>query len=201
MEEQPKTPPIKTEKPAAGSGAPPRPAKPATPTYEELKDHPVLVALHQRFPGAVEEAKSFLGQAMVRLRKESLVEVCRFLKEDPEMQFVMCTDITAVDRPEREKRFDVVYHLYSIRLNQRFRLKVWAADGEPVPSVVAVWSGANWLEREVYDMFGVPFEGHPDLKRILLPDGWHGFPLRKDYPIDRQDQDWIAKHMEIRKPY
>jgi len=102
-----------------------------------------------------------------------------------------------VDWPKREKRFDVVLNLYSFPKNERLRLKVWAADGEPVPTVSRVWPTANWLEREAYDMFGIVFEGHPNLTRILLPDGWQGFPLRKDYDILTQDTAWIRENLGI----
>src|SRR5207245_433406 len=98
-------------------------------------------------------------------------------------QFDYCVDVTAVHYPQREKQFDVIWILYSFARNERIRVKTMIADGETVPSAVSIWPAANWLEREVYDMFGIRFEGHPDLKRILLPDGWKGHPLRKDYGI------------------
>jgi NADH-quinone oxidoreductase subunit C len=112
-------------------------------------------------------------------------------------QFDYCVDITAAHYPEREKQFDVLWILYSFSKNERIRVKIMIADGESVPSAVSVWATANWLEREVYDMFGIRFDGHPDLKRILLPDGWKGYPLRKDYGIIQQDQEWVKANLGI----
>src|SRR5256885_717199 len=111
--------------------------------------------------------------------------------------FRSLADLTAVDWPKREKRFDVVLNLYSFAKNERLRLKVWAADAEEVPSVVGVWPTVNWQEREVFDMFGIVFSGHPDLKRILLPDEWQGYPLRKDYDILQQDTAWVRENLGI----
>ena len=102
-----------------------------------------------------------------------------------------------MDWPKRQKRFDVVLNLYSFSKNERLRVKTHAADGEKVPSVVAVWTTANWLEREAFDMFGIVFAGHPDLRRILLPEEWQGYPLRKDYDIIQQDTDWVKKNLGI----
>ena len=109
----------------------------------------------------------------------------------------MLTDETAVDYPKREKRFDIVYHLYSFERNNRLRLRVQVSAEEKVPSVTGVWPTANWLEREIYDMFGVVYEGHPDLKRILMPDEWVGHPLRKDYDILKQDEAWVKANLGI----
>jgi len=111
--------------------------------------------------------------------------------------FDYLVDLTAVHYPQRELPFDVVYVLYSFARNERIRVKAQIADGEAVQSVVQIWSTANWLERECYDMFGIVFEGHPDLKRILLPDGWQGHPLRKDYGIIQQDQQWVKVNLGI----
>jgi len=129
--------------------------------------------------------------------KTLLVAVCEFLKSDEGGAYTFLTDETAVDYPKREKRFEIIYQLYSFKLNHRLRLKVAAGAGEKIPSVVGVWATANWLEREVYDMFGVEYEGHPDLKRILLPDGWVGYPLRKDYDILKQDDAWVRENLHI----
>lgn len=109
----------------------------------------------------------------------------------------MLADLTAVDWPKRERRFDVVLNLYSFAKNERLRLKAQVGADEPVPSVCEVWPVANWLERECYDMFGIVFEGHPDLKRILLPEEWQGYPLRKDYDILRQDTAWVRENLGI----
>ena len=122
-------------------------------------------------------------------------EVLRRMREDE--QFDYCVDITAVHYPKREQPFDVVYILYSFHDNERVRVKTLITDGERLRSAVSIWPTANWLEREVFDMFGIEFDGHPDLKRILLPDGWKGHPLRKDYPILQQDKDWVQINLGI----
>ena len=115
-----------------------------------------------------------------------LLAVTRYLHDAPDAQFDYLSDLTATDWPPRttEGRFDVVYMLYSTRLRHRVRLKVKVGEQQPVASVTSIWPGANWLEREVYDMFGVTFIGHPDLRRILMPEDWQGFPERKDYPLE-----------------
>ncbi len=102
-----------------------------------------------------------------------------------------------MDWPKRERRFDLVLNLYSFAKNERLRLKVLLAEDEPVSSVESVWPTANWLEREVYDMFGIVFEGHPNLKRLLLPEEWQGYPLRKDYDILKQDEAWVRENLGI----
>ncbi|MBZ5514948.1 MAG: NADH-quinone oxidoreductase subunit C [Acidobacteriia bacterium] len=154
--------------------------------------------MQKRFPGAILDPVIFRHQPSVTVAKESLLQLCEFLRSDEGGEYTLLTDHTAVDYPKRDKRFDLVYHLYSFKRNDRLRLKVLAADGEKVPSVVSVWPTANWLEREVYDMFGVQYEGHPDLKRILLPDGWIGHPLRKDDDILKQDDAWVQANVGIK---
>jgi NADH-quinone oxidoreductase subunit C len=139
--------------------------------------------LRAAMPDAIEEVASFRDQVTVRVFKDRLVEVCTFLRDTPGLEFDFLTDLTAVDYPTRPKRFDVVLHLYSMTQNHLLRVKAAVAENETIGSVVPVWKTANWLERETYDMFGVVFEGHPDLRRILLPEDWEGFPLRKDYPL------------------
>jgi len=115
---------------------------------------------------------------------ERLLDVMHYLREAPEAAFDFCSDVTASDWPPRPKRFDVIYCLYSTRRRHRVRIKTRAAEHEPVPSVTSIWPAANWLEREVYDLFGVNFRGHPDRRRILMPDDWQGHPQRKDYPLE-----------------
>ncbi len=123
--------------------------------------------------------------------------ICRFLKSPAGGAYTLLTDETAADYPKREKRFDIIYHLYSFEGNNRLRLRVQVNAEEKVPSVVEIWPTANWLEREVFDMFGVVYEGHPDLKRLLLPDEWVGHPLRKDYDILKQDAAWVKANLGI----
>jgi len=130
----------------------------------------------------VEEQPS-RGMFWIAVRPQSIVSVARLLRDDPALDYKMLTDLTCVDRPETEKRFNVTYNFYSLSRNRRLFLRVRAAEGEPVPSLAGVFASADWAEREVYDLFGVVFEGHPDLRRIELPDDWDGHPLRKDYPI------------------
>lgn len=141
------------------------------------------------------EALTYLGQNYMVVDRSLIPELLEILRSDE--QFDYCVDITAVHYRERAKQFDVIWVLYSFPRNQRIRVKTPIADGESLPTSVPIWPGANWLEREVYDMFGITFDGHPDLKRILLPDGWHGHPLRKDYGILQQDQEWVQINLGI----
>lgn len=188
-------PNVPAKPPAA---APPKPAAaPKPPIKPEPWSSPLLDAIQKRFPGAITEAVIFRNMPSLNVTKEHLVAVCQFLKGPDGGAYTLLTDETAVDYPKREKRFDIVYHLYSFEGNNRLRLRVQVGDGDKVPSVTGVWPTANWLEREVYDMFGVEYEGHPDLKRILLPDGWTGHPLRKDYDILKQDTDWVKANLGI----
>ena len=148
-----------------------------------------------RFGDSIREATLDRKQAILVVARERLVEIAQYSRDDEQFNFL--TDLTAVDWPKREKRFDVVLNLYSFLKNERLRLKVHAAESEPVSSVTGVWPVANWLEREAFDMFGIVFEGHPGLKRILLPDEWQGHPLRKDYDILTQDTAWVRENLGI----
>jgi NADH-quinone oxidoreductase subunit C len=190
------TPPPKPAPPPAAA-APPPPPKPAPPPKVDLKapvDSPVLKALQAQLPQAVVEVSFHAGETTVLLKKENLLEVCRFLKEDPNLQMDYLSNLCGVDFPDRPERFEVVYHLFSISLKHRINLKVRTADGDPVPSVTGVWRTANWHEREVLDLLGVSFDGHPDPRRILLTDEWQGHPLRKEYPTKGYDRD----HLKLR---
>jgi NADH-quinone oxidoreductase subunit C len=133
--------------------------------------------------GAVSAYKVAFGQLTLDARAEDIVKLMTFLRDDPRCQFVSFIDACAVDWPAREKRFDVVYNLLSPKLNRRIRVKVETDEATPVPSVVAVYPGADWFEREAYDLYGVLFVGHPDLRRILTDYGFEGYPLRKDFPL------------------
>jgi NADH-quinone oxidoreductase subunit C len=133
--------------------------------------------------GAVTAYRVAFGQLTLDARAEDIVKVMTFLRDDPRCQFVSFIDACAVDWPAREKRFDVVYHLLSPKLNKRVRVKVEADEATPVPSVVSVYPGADWFEREAYDLYGVLFVGHPDMRRILTDYGFEGYPLRKDFPL------------------
>lgn len=212
----PKTEPVSAEPappsaPAAEKPAPPKAApaaghKPAPPprkgptitvdiTGDALIDH-----IRARFGDKITEAVATLGQQVIRVKKESLVELCSFLHDDDETLFDMCADLTAVHWPERAgQEFDIVIQLYSVPKNRRLRVKANLAEGQACPSLTGIWAGANWMEREVFDMFGIQFEGHPDLRRILLPSDWPGHPLRKEYPIEYRDNAWTDKHLDYRE--
>jgi NADH-quinone oxidoreductase subunit C len=143
-----------------------------------------ITALQSAMPGAITQLSFHVGDWTVIVPADKLLEAGRFLRDTPEAGFDFCSDVTASDWPPRAQRFDVIYCLYSTRHRHRVRLKVRAGDGEPVSSVTGLWPSANWLEREVYDLFGVNFVGHPDRRRILMPEDWQGFPQRKDYPLE-----------------
>jgi NADH-quinone oxidoreductase subunit C len=145
-----------------------------------------LQLLREKYPDAVLDTLLLQGDATAVIRPEFLTKVIDFLKTDPQLLFDVLIDITAVDYPERKPRFDVVYHLMSLSFTRRLRLKVPVEDGESLDSLTPWWGSANWLEREVWDMFGIRFAGHPDLKRILMYEEFEGHPLRKDYPIHKR---------------
>lgn len=194
------TPPSKpAAAPPPAGAAPPKPAAPAPPKPPVLLQTPLnneLVARVQaKFGAGLLEAIEDRKQATFTVECTRLAEIALYLRD--EEKFDLLSDLTAVDWPKRDKRFDVVLNLYSFVKNERLRVKARAADGEHVPSVVGVWPTANWLEREAFDMFGIVFAGHPDLRRILLPDGWQGFPLRKDYDIIQQDTAWVKEKLGI----
>jgi len=134
-------------------------------------------------PGAVNGYELAFGELNITANAADIVKVAKYLRDDPSCQFVNIIDVTAVDYPGREQRFDVVYHMLSPRLNQRIRVKVMTDEVTPVPSVIEVFRGADWFERETYDLYGVLFTGHPDMRRILTDYGFEGHPLRKDFPM------------------
>jgi NADH-quinone oxidoreductase subunit C len=188
----PAPPPSGDPKPAAHTPA--APAKPGGPVPVPW-DSPMVGKLKGQYGSGIREANTYLGQNYMIVEPSIVSELLQILRDRE--QFDYCVDITAVHYPEREKQFDVIWILYSFARNERIRVKIMIADGESVPSAVSVWATANWLEREVFDMFGIRFDGHPDLKRILLPDGWKGHPLRKDYGIIQQDQEWVQANLGI----
>ena len=195
----PKAPaPVAPKKPAAK--APPEPPSgptdPEPPEDLEIPGH--VQALQSGVSDAVSKVTYWVGDWSVIVPADRLLEVMNFLRNDAATVFDYCSDITATDWPPRQQRFDVIYCLYSTRFRHRLRVKVRAAEGEAVPSVTGIWSGANWLEREVYDQFGVNIVNHPDLRRILMPDEWQGYPQRRDYPLEgpgeflmENPQDWL----------
>jgi len=189
----PKTPAAAAATPAT---APPKPAAPAKPVGPvPMPWSSPMVEKYKRQYGSGLDAQTYLGQNYFSVDRSLIPNILKLLRD--EEQFDYCVDVTAVHYPKREKQFDVVWILYSFPRNERVRVKTQIADGESLPSAVPIWATANWLEREVFDMFGIKFDGHPDLKRILLPDGWKGFPLRKDYGILQQDQEWVQINLGI----
>ncbi|HEX3322145.1 MAG TPA: NADH-quinone oxidoreductase subunit C [Terriglobales bacterium] len=204
MSEETKTPPPPeggaqpaAPKPAAPApAAPPKPAAPAKPAGPvPLPWDSPLVAKYKRQFGSGLEAQSYLGQNYFTVDSSLIPNFLLLLRDDEGFDY--CVDITAVHYPKREKQFDLVWILYSHGKNERIRVKTQIAETDTPPSSVAIWPTANWLEREVFDMFGIRFEGHPDMKRILLPDGWKGYPLRKDYGIIQQDTEWVQINLGI----
>jgi len=162
----------------------------------DASDNKLVKKLKGKFPGAVLEAVEFIGQVSIRIEPGHIVDVCRFLRDEPETKFNYLSDLTCVHYPmDPERPLEVVYNLYSISRNERVRLKVAIAEGASVDSVTGVWPSANWMEREVYDLFGVNFLNHPDLRRILLPPDWEGHPLRKDYPLEFIENEWTKRHL------
>ncbi len=143
----------------------------------------------------IPEAWTDRKQTILIVAREQLLEVSKYCRDAEKFDYL--ADLTAVDWPKRERRFDLILNLYSFPKNERLRLKVFVGENEPVATVSDIWPAANWLEREVYDMFGIGFEGHPDLRRILLPEEWQGFPLRKDYDILKQDTAWVKENLGI----
>jgi NADH-quinone oxidoreductase subunit C len=154
-----------------------------------------MIAKFKGLYGSGIESLTYAGQDYMVVDRSLIPDILHVLRN--EEQFDYCVDITAVHYPKREKQFDVVWVLYAFARNQRIRLTTRILDGESLPSSVPIWPTANWLEREVFDMFGIKFDGHPDLKRILLPDGWKGYPLRKDYGILEQDTEWVQINLGI----
>jgi NADH-quinone oxidoreductase subunit C len=192
------TPPVSPAgaKPPAAPAKSAAPAPPKPPASPQVPLNNELVGrVRAKFGAALLEAIEERKQAILIVERGQLAEIVLYLRD--EEKFDMLSDLTAVDWPRREKRFDVVLNLYSFPKNERLRLKVHAADGEQVPSVTDAWPAANWLEREVFDMFGIVFAGHPELKRILMPDEWQGYPLRKDYDILQQDTAWVRENLGI----
>jgi NADH-quinone oxidoreductase subunit C len=187
---KPATPAARPAAPAAAHPAPPKPAGPVPTPW----DSP-MVAKFKREYGSGVNPLTHLGQNYLEVDRSLIPDLLRILRDDE--QFDYCVDITAVHYPKREKQFDVLWILYSFARNERIRVKTQVADGESIASAVSIWATANWLEREVFDMFGIKFDGHPDLKRILLPDGWKGHPLRKDYGIIQQDNEWVQINLGI----
>lgn len=182
--------------PAPGAPKPPVKKKEEGPKPTDASGHPLVKKLNAKFGDSISEAVEFIGQLSINVERTRIVEICDFLKSDEESPFNYLSDLTCVHYPDRkEAPFDVVYNLYSIPANERVRLKVVTNDDSEVDSVTGVWPAANWLEREVFDLFGIRFRNHPDLRRLLLPPDWEGYPLRKDVALEFVENEWTAKHL------
>lgn len=178
---------------APGAPKPPVKKKDEGPKPTDAGAHPLVKKLKAEFGDAVGDAVEFIGQLSVNVAGARIVEICEFLKADRETSFNYLSDLTCVHWPRTPAPFEIVYNLFSIESNERVRLKV--RTGASVDSVTGVWPAANWLEREVFDLFGVHFNNHPDLRRLLLPPDWEGFPLRKDYPLEFIENEWTTRHL------
>ena len=177
-----------------GTPKPPVKKKDDGPRPTDASGHPLVKKLKAKFGDAIRDASEFVGQLSVNVAGEQIVPICDFLRTDAESTFNYLSDLTCVHYPDRkEAPFEVVYNLYSISTHERVRLK--AQTSESIGSVTGVWPAANWLEREVFDLFGVHFENHPDLRRLLLPPDWEGYPLRKDFPLEFVENAWTERHL------
>lgn len=161
----------------------------------------MLARVEAAFPGKIRERHAEHGDATVVLDRGDAAAVLAALRTQPDFDFALLTDLTGVDFFGREPRFEVVYHLYSLRHNRRLRVKVrLTEDAAELPSAAGVWKAADWLEREVWDMFGIRFTDHPDLRRILMYEEFQGYPLRKDYPVDKR-QPLVEERDPLSRPW
>jgi NADH-quinone oxidoreductase subunit C len=190
-QEQPAPPPAKPVPPKPAAAPPKPPAVMAATPWEDGLTRMLAERFGDRIPGF----STYVGQNFLTALPEAVVPILEFLKLEADFDYLV--DITAVDWPKRPQRFDLVYVLYSFARNERVRVKTLIAEGERPATAVPVHLTANWLEREVFDMFGIEFEGHPDMRRILMPDEWQGYPLRKDYSILKQDDQWVQENLGI----
>lgn len=179
----------------AGAPKPPVKKKEEGPKPVNASNHPLVKRLQETLGEAVTEATEFLGQLSIQVAHPKAKEACEALKLDPQTPFDYLSDLTCVHYPDNKTApFQIIYNLYSISKNERVRVKV-NTNGNGVESVTSIWPSADWLEREVYDLFGVVFHNHPDLRRILLPPDWDGHPMRKDYPLEFIENRWTEEHL------
>jgi NADH-quinone oxidoreductase subunit C len=160
--------------------------------------------ISEAFPGKVQDIIEFRGEVTVVVDPASIVEISRYCHDTPGLQFNMLSDCGGNDYYPADPRFGISYVLYSMAHSHTIRLKVYIpGDNAKVQSVTSVWNGANWMEREIYDMYGVEFEGHPDLRRILMPFDWQGHPLRKDYPLGYEEVQFSFNYdrVQAKKPH
>jgi NADH-quinone oxidoreductase subunit C len=189
---KPAAPPTAAAKPAVATAK-------AAPKPEAPKPEPwncdLVSSLKAQYGSGIREASTYAKQNYLAVDSSIAYEILLRMRNDE--LFDYCVDITTVHYPKREQQFDVVYVLYSFHKNERVRIKTQVKDGDHLRSAVSVWPTANWLEREVFDMFGITFDEHPELKRILMPEDWKGHPLRKDYAILQQDSEWVKNNIGI----
>ena len=185
-------------KPAApAAAAPPKPAvppKPPAPTPQPWNT-PLTERLKAKYGTGIREAVSYVGQPYLVVDRSLVYEILEFMRDEEKYDYLV--DVTAVHYPKKDEPFEVIYILYSFAHNTRVRVKTTLPENTEIRSVFGLWPTADWLEREVFDMFGIRFTGHPQLKRILLPDEWKGYPLRKDYGIIEQDKEWVQINLGI----
>ena len=188
--------------PKPGGETPPKPAakpppKKKVPTVMEVSswEGPLVDSLKERFGDRIKEFSSYREQSFLIAELSAVVPIIEFLKLEQDFDYLV--DVTAVDYPKRENRFDLIWILYSFARNTRIRVKAQAGEGDSPATVTSAYQTANWLEREVFDMFGITFDGHPNMTRILLPDEWQGYPLRKEHSIIQQDEDWVRENLHI----
>ena len=183
--------------PAAGTPKPPVKKKDEGPKPTDASGHPLVKKLKAKFGEGIGDASEFIGQLSINVVPDQIVAVCDFLRTDAETPYDYLSDLTCVHYPEKKTApFEIVYNLYSIPANERVRLKTQTNE-DGVESVTSVWPAANWLEREVFDLFGVKFSNHPDLRRLLLPPDWEGYPLRKDYALEFVENAWTERHLPV----
>ncbi len=156
--------------------------------------------IKEKFPLDVVDITVFSDQVSVSVKKDKIIDICRYVREYPDISMDYLSDLCGVDYPERRFRFEVVYNLFSLKHRHRIRIKALIPKDDPsIDSVVQIWSGANWHEREACDMFGIVFNGHPDLRRILMPEDWEGHPMRKDYPLEGPEGREYKKYEEVKE--
>jgi NADH-quinone oxidoreductase subunit C len=144
----------------------------------------IVERLKNKFFSEIADVSQFRDQVFVSIKKDKIIDICRYLHDEPDIYLDFLADLCGVDYPDRRHRFEVIYNLFSIKYKHRLILEALIPESDPsIDSVVPIWSGANWHEREACDMYGITFNGHPDLRRILMPEDWEGFPQRKDYPL------------------
>lgn len=183
--------------PAAAAKPAPKPAAPKAPAVMETEpwEGELPDALKEKFGDAITGYFRYVGQSFLTAKPEAAVPILEFLKTDWGFDYLV--DVTATDDPAKPERFELVYILYSFSRNERIRIKARVKEGDKPATAVPVHITADWLEREVFDMFGIEFAGHPNMTRILLPDEWQGHPLRKDYNILGMDQKWVQENLGI----